>query len=689
MLLTGLYVTLMKCFQPIASRRRLQQFLHAVCGLWLCVSAAAADLPGPSQAAVNAAISAPYIRFSRTYSGGAHTNGAYFGGASITLAVASHAGNTSADSRLLGQIRDTLTAGREPTSNGGYPAQHEKHVTGMFVIAKHTPRIWDQLTAAEKARIDLIMKATFIASAFTTSDNNPFIKNGTQQYSLDGDSNLDRGWNPNYREGMIGGVLVGMAYFGGPTAADAILTSYSHSQFVAQLNSNNLPNEYETFNWKAANPSSGAPTAAQIEAGVRTYRYFGMTLANYMDIYEDLVVFTYSKNVNAGINNGAGINGAGKIVSGAATLPNLGALGMLREFDGSDSGGPRSSMIYAFDGYRPHLTNQLSLIVAGFWSKSNPITSAAANLMNIGNTDLWYKAEKGYVSYAKGVSQGTQDYGDWGTSHGFVYNRSLWDDVLKPYHALPGGGEDPPPPAGFAVGSRIETSAVSTQVHMSASAVTFLDGLLPTGTLGKLLEGPVTIGDSDWWRVIFDNSAIGWVLEEDIALAPAADSITATSSNGWQNHSLPSQTGTFIVSFTMTAGASGMDGVTGLSAASASDYPDLAVAIRFSTAGVVDARNGSAYAAANALNYQPGIPYRVVLTVNVSNHTYSATVTPAGGSPVVIANNYAFRNVPTPVNQLANLAVAALTGSQTVSGIAFGAPSTRPSKPTSVHLAPN
>ena len=85
----------------------------------------------------------------------------------------------------------------------------------MFAIAKQTPRIWDQLTTAEKTKVDLVMKAAFIASAFTTADNNPYILAGTQQYTLDADPNLDRNWNPNYREGMLGGVLVGMVYFGG------------------------------------------------------------------------------------------------------------------------------------------------------------------------------------------------------------------------------------------------------------------------------------------------------------------------------------------------------------------------------------------------------------------------------------------------------------------------------------------
>jgi hypothetical protein len=647
------------------------------------MASSAAELPGPSQAAVNAAIAAPFIRYSRTYSGGAHTNGAYFGGASIALAVASYAGNTTADARLLAQIRDTLVAGHEPTCNGGYPTQHEKHVTGMFVIVKHTPRIWDQLSSSEKTKIDRIMKATLYASAFTTSDNNPFIKSGTQQYTLDGDSNVDRGWNPNYREGMIGGMLVGMAYFGGPAATEAILSSYNHSQFLVELNSGNLPNAYETFNWKAAHASSGAPSASQIETAVRTYRYFSMTLADYMDIYEDLVAFTYSRNVNAGLNNGAGINGYGKIASGAATLPNPGAPGMFREFDGNDANGSRSSLIYAFEGYRPALTNQLSLIVAGFWQKDTPITSAAVALMNIGNTDLWYKAEKGYHSYAKGASQGYQDFGDFGTSRGFIYNRSLWDDVLKPYHDLPGGGD--PPPSGFAIGSRVESGA-SAMVHGAASAEAVLTGLLPAGSRGTLVGGPVGTETIEWWQADFDNGVSGWIRVEDISAAPASVVLTSSPLDVWKNLAIPPQSGSFTVSFNMTASSAGTDGVTGLSASSASDYSQLAVIVRFASSGVVDARNGGAYQAANSLVYQPGVTYRVRLTVNVPNHTYSATVTPAGGSPVVIASNYAFRNGQSSVSSLANLAaVATISGSHTVSEVSLGADSTPPSKPSTPH----
>lgn len=386
-----------------------------------------------SKDVVDAAIAAPLIRFNRAQPGGAYTNGAWFGGASVALALASFSGDTSADARLLEQMRYSITGGNEPCANGGYPAQHERHATGMFAIARLTPRVWNQLSAAEQAKVDLVMKATLVGSAFTTSDNNPFIKANTQQYSLDGDANLNRGWNPNYREGMIGGVLVGMVYFGGAAATHAVLDGYDHAAFVQALGTAGLSNEREIFDWKAKNPSSKAPSGAQIQAAVKDYTFMGKTLQAHAEIYTYLLEDTYGAKVNAGLNNGAGINGAGKIVSGADTLPNKGALGMLKEFDANDAGGARSSAVYAFDGYRPHMTNLLTLVVGGYIKAGSPEVAAAKARLPIGNADLWYKIERGYLGYAKGQSQGEAFDMKRAASWGFTYNRGLWEQGLAPF----------------------------------------------------------------------------------------------------------------------------------------------------------------------------------------------------------------------------------------------------------------
>ncbi len=423
------------------SVRVSRRFLLAGLFGWACVPPAPAALVNsPSQTAVDLAKAVALIQYGEQYTNGAYTNGAWFGGASIVLAVASHAGNTSADARLLQQCRHSITGANTIRANSGYPAQHERHVTGMFAIVRHTPRIWSQLTAAEKLKIDLVMKAGLVANAFTTSDNNPFILAGTQQYTLDGDSNLDRSWNPNYREGMLGGVLTAMVYFGGPTATDAILKNYGHAQFVSDLAAQGLTNPHKVFTWKQSNPSSNAPTGSQIESAVRNYRYFGMALADYMDLYMSLLDDTYGRNVNSGLNGGAGIDGSGKIASGAATLPNPGAAGMLKEFDARDASGARSSLEYCYDGFRPHQTNQLCLIVGGYWPQGSTDARAAFAKMKVGNTDLWYKIGKGYYSYSKGKSQGLQGL-DFINGRGFAYVRSLWEDVLLPYHESASAGD--------------------------------------------------------------------------------------------------------------------------------------------------------------------------------------------------------------------------------------------------------
>lgn len=391
-------------------------------------------LASPSQAAVNAAVAAPLISYGRSFAGGAYTDGAFFGGASVVLAAASRAGNTTADARLLQQIRHSIVGSNAICANGGYPAQHERHVTGMFAIVKHTPRIWNQLSAAEKSKIDLLMKASLVASAFTTADNNPYVLAGAAHRTLDGDGNVNRDWNPNYREGMIGGVLVGLVYFGGAAATHGILDSYNHAAFVGELTAGGLSNTREVFNWKAANPTSAAPTGTQIENAIRNYRYKTLGLANHMGIYAALVNDTYGGTVNAGLSNGAGVNGAGRIASGAETLPNPGAPGMLKEFDTFDGAGPRSSMLYSYHGYRPHQTNQLVLIVGGYWRKSGDTARNAVIRLKNGNQDLWYKMQKGYIDYFSGGGRGLFDLAYFTGSHGFTYVRSLWDDVLLPYH---------------------------------------------------------------------------------------------------------------------------------------------------------------------------------------------------------------------------------------------------------------
>ena len=72
-------------------------------------------------------------------------------------------------------------------------------------------------------------------------------------------------------------------------------------------------------------------------------------------------------------------------------------------------------------------------------------------------------------------------------------------------------------------------------------------------------------------------------------------------------------------------------------------YPLTACIVRFSPDGIIQVRNGLAYAAVNTVPYSAGTKYHFKMVINVSTKLYSVTVTPSGGSEVVIATDYAFR----------------------------------------------
>ena len=438
--------------QPIRNlnmnRRRLLAplLLPALFFFIFPLPAEAAAPPSPSPDAMpqvpapilRVAVDAPLQRYGKDIKGGAHTNGGHFGGWQIPLAVAAWQGQTGVDRKLLEQIEVILDGEHSISANGGYPAQHELVVTGMLAILKQSDRFWqERLTDEQRQKLDLLMKAAVVGSAYTTGDAT--YAGGQKPTTLDGDRNLNRGWNPNFRDGMFGHLLVGSVYFGGADAVRQMLTEYDHDAFVEQLQQAGLTNTADIFTWKQNHPNSDAPSAEQIQQNVRNYRLEGRPLPEPFELYVKLTENTYNGRVNAGLNDGRGItqNGKtyGRIVDGADRLPNRGQLGMLSEFDARDAKGPRSSIVYTYHGFRPNLVNHTALVVGGYWPENNPRARQLLQRLDVGITDLAYKLEQGYLSYGKGKGSDqpfTINQSGWGPS--FQTLLPFWSDVLKPYH---------------------------------------------------------------------------------------------------------------------------------------------------------------------------------------------------------------------------------------------------------------
>ena len=141
------------------------------------------------------------------------------------------------------------------------------------------------------------------------------------------------------------------------------------------------------------------------------------------------------------------------------------------------------------------------------------------------------------------------------------------------------------------------------------------------------------------------------------------------SSGSWVNSTLPQvETGTFRLEFDATPASAPIDGVVGLSSGPASDFTNLAAIVRFNPNGTIDARNGAAYTAATSIVYSAGTTYHFILDVNVSAHTYNASVV-VNGAAVVIGTQLAFRAEQAGVSSLNNVGSMTAPGSQTICNV--------------------
>jgi hypothetical protein len=157
-----------------------------------------------------------------------------------------------------------------------------------------------------------------------------------------------------------------------------------------------------------------------------------------MDLYRELTLHTYGRPVSCGLNDGRGIDvesvPTGTLVTGCGALPNKGRPGMLLEFAGVDADGPRSSIGYAYDGFRANLTNHVLILAGGYW-RTGPAADELIRLLDVGIADLRYKLEHGYRNYSRG--RGSPAVSDiTSTQRSWTYRVALplWVQVIRPSH---------------------------------------------------------------------------------------------------------------------------------------------------------------------------------------------------------------------------------------------------------------
>jgi hypothetical protein len=143
--------------------------------------------------------------------------------------------------------------------------------------------------------------------------------------------------------------------------------------------------------------------------------------------------------------------------------------------------------------------------------------------------------------------------------------------------------------------------------------------------------------------------------DADPQLSNQLESVDAT----WTNESIPEQAGTFHIVFAFVPNnESGgpIDAVVGLSKGAAASFTDLGPIVRFSPAGTLDVRNGSAYAADQVFAYSVGQTYQIRLDIDMTRHRYTVRAQEDGGPTTTVASDYAFRSEQSGMARLDNVA---------------------------------
>lgn len=391
----------------------------------------------PASQVASAARRSAY-RFWDDANGSPFSSHAFLGSTYGVLAYQAFAGDTSVDAKLLSNMRSTMTGGREPQGAGGYSAQHELHYFVAAVFVKRTPRLWNQLTALEKEKLDIILKAALVGNAYSCSSTNPqIVQNITPIKNVVGDQMWWRN-APNFQNACPAVVMTGFLYFG-TDQANSILNNFKKGEFAALAQSKGLPRIYDGFRLDGPPGDRGGPrpSTADVENSVKNWKWArnnqpGNAFASHMTRMLELA---FDNNVSPGLNNGAGFssNGQmrGRIASNAANLPNRGRMGMANEFDTSDAGGPRSAMSYVTTGTR--IVLDMLMLMGALDVYKMP--TALKERVDIGMTDIKYKNDNGYLSHSKGGKPSANNenwtqprYNDeWGMD----YTLGSWFDVIK------------------------------------------------------------------------------------------------------------------------------------------------------------------------------------------------------------------------------------------------------------------
>ena len=335
--------------------------------------------------------------------------------------------NAAVKARIIEQLISVSSGGNEPHVSLG-SEWSPANFTSMIALASKTPSIWQALSEDTRDRLDFLMRCMTYAAAFATNDCNDYLT------TLEMTANYRKTWNPNYRFTNVVPMIAAGVYFGSAKALDEILLAFDHKATL---------DECEKFGFVNLARILKIPTTELLEKGGTAYGASGNALGeglgvkqkylynqNSLDhperILNDLLTFNFKGGaVNSGYADQEGKPLA--FIRSGKRSPYEGMIGMYFELGGDDAYGIRSSAGYSLADFNLSTVALLLLLTLDKYDLSRDMDRELMNKVWVGNHDLIFKLDEGYMGYANGRQTG------FIATSGYAANtalKTLWEEVL-------------------------------------------------------------------------------------------------------------------------------------------------------------------------------------------------------------------------------------------------------------------
>ena len=354
-----------------------------------------------------------------------------FNGTSATLLLLvetrANPENAAVKARIIEQLISVSRGGNEPHVSLG-SEWSPANFTAMIALASKTPSIWLSLDEDTRARLDLLMRCMTYAAAFATNDCNDYLT------SLEMAANYRKTWNPNYRFTNVVPMIAAGVYFGSAEAVDEILLAFDHKATLAECEKYGFVNLIRILSLPptellekggVAYGASGNPLGEGLGVKQR-YLYNGNSLDHLPAILNDLLTFNFKGGaVTSGYADKDGNPLA--FIKTDERSPYEGMIGMYFELGGDDAYGIRSSAGYSLADFNLSTMALLLLLALDKYDLSRDMDQELMNKIWVGNHDLIFKLDEGYMGYANGRQTG------FISTSGYAANtalKTLWEELL-------------------------------------------------------------------------------------------------------------------------------------------------------------------------------------------------------------------------------------------------------------------